>query len=132
MLCFYSLNINQILRAGGTLPLHKQTYDARNVGALSEHPCFFRQYINASHSLYHIVKAKAIFDLHIIQKGTLLKAPLSYAFYLPLGTLAMILPAKSLKFWVWRIIFPGPVSFVRKSPSPPRKMFPRPFTVSMS
>ena len=98
MLCVYSSEYKSDFAGGRNLPLHKQTYDARNVGALSERPCFFRQYINASHSLYHIVKAKAIFDLHIIQKGTLLKAPLSYAFYLPLGTLAMILPAKSLKF----------------------------------
>lgn len=41
-------------------------------------------------------------------------------------------PANSAMFWVWRMTRPGPVSFVRNKPSPPKKMFPRPFTVSIS
>lgn len=48
------------------------------------------------------------------------------------GILEAILIAKSLKFCVWRITLPGPVRRVMKSPSPPKKMFPSPFTVSTS
>ena len=48
------------------------------------------------------------------------------------GTIRMIRPANSLKFCVCRITLPGPVSFVRNSPSPPRKIFLSPFTVSIS
>ena len=48
------------------------------------------------------------------------------------GIFAIILPAKSLKFWVCKITFPGPTNLVKKRPSPPKKMFDNPFTVSIS
>lgn len=48
------------------------------------------------------------------------------------GIIAIILPANSLKFCVCKITLPGPVSLVRNKPSPPKKIFLSPFTVSIS
>ena len=59
-------------------------------------------------------------------------APLLITYFYLFGIIESILPAKSLKFCVCKITFPGPTNFVKNKPSPPKKMFPKPFTVSIS
>ena len=55
-----------------------------------------------------------------------------YYEFLGVGIYGINLPAKSLKFCDCNITFPGPTSFVKNNPSPPKKIFPNPFTVSIS
>ena len=53
-------------------------------------------------------------------------------YYLLLGIKPNILPAKSPKFCDCNMTLPGPTNLVKNKPSPPKKMFPKPFTVSTS
>lgn len=134
-LCFSSYKFTHILPLFGILLNHISLKYISINNSILLCVCQLRPFPHASNHCVLPFQAKRKLLTSSILKSSFLCKTLFYCDETPSyldGIIPMIRPANSLKFCVCKITFPGPVSFVKKRPSPPRKMFFSPFTVSIS